>query len=76
LWDGSLKIYSNKDKKQQAYEELLVILKERNPNATVQDVKKKVNVYARILGRRRTKSNFQRGQGQVQMIYTRVSQIT
>jgi hypothetical protein len=27
LWDGSLKIYSNKDKKQEAHEELLVILK-------------------------------------------------
>lgn len=43
LWDVTLKQYSDKNKRNQAYEKLLAIYKQINKNATIQDVKRKIN---------------------------------
>ncbi|XP_050548015.1 uncharacterized protein LOC126909621 [Daktulosphaira vitifoliae] len=43
LWDIRCKDYSNRDKKKDAYSELLVVYKLIKPDASIDDVKKKIN---------------------------------
>lgn len=43
LWDIRCKGYSNRDKKKDAYSELLVVYKLIKPEASIDDVKKKIN---------------------------------
>jgi len=43
LWNIQCKDYSNRDKKKDAYSELLVVYKLIKPEASIDDVKKKIN---------------------------------
>lgn len=43
LWDIRCKDYSNRDKKKDAYSELLVVYKLIKPEVSIDDVKKKIN---------------------------------
>lgn len=45
LWDILCKDYSNRDKKKDAYSELLVVYKLIKPEASIDDVKKKIILY-------------------------------
>lgn len=44
LWNISLKDYSNREKNKAGYEKLLKIYKNIKKDATIQDVKKKINI--------------------------------
>lgn len=44
LWNVKLEAYFNRDEKAKQYEILLEVYKEQYPNATVEDVKKRINV--------------------------------